>query len=55
VGLFKYREIGGIKELEQDGYLDGIHPERICGICQAELHDKQSNVRCISDYASECG
>lgn len=30
--------------------IDAGHPERLSGLCQAELHDK-SNVCCISNYA----
>ncbi len=47
----KYRETEGIKEREQDGHKHGNDPVRLSGIRQAELHDKQSNVRCMSDYA----
>ena len=46
----KYRETEGIKECQQNGFVNGIHPKRLSRFCEAELYDK-SNVRCISDCA----
>ena len=35
----KYRETEGIKEREQNGYIDGAYPECLSGVRKTKLHD----------------